>query len=176
MRMAHITINFTKKATQFPSGFFYLFFVPYVPLLHNQKIRNFMKHTIRICSAILVPLLLASEHTQCSSTKNKSKNSQGTSRMNRTKTNSGLEYQILQPGSGESPKMGKQVTVHYTGWLDVDGQPGKKFDSSVDRGRPFSFIIGVGQVISGWDEGVASMKVGEERKLFITSKLGFVER
>ena len=73
---------------------------------------------------------------------------------------------------GTLPK-GQQVTVHYTGWLDADGQPGTKFDSSVDRGQPFSFVIGVGQVIKGWDEGVLEMKVGEKRRLFIPSDLGY---
>jgi FKBP-type peptidyl-prolyl cis-trans isomerase FkpA len=94
----------------------------------------------------------------------------------RTKTNSGLEYEIIKEGTGASPEKGKPVTVHYTGWLDKNGEPGAKFDSSVDRGQPFTFIIGVGQVIKGWDEGVASMKVGEKRRLFIPSTLGYGTR
>jgi len=63
--------------------------------------------------------------------------------------------------------------VHYTGWLDNNGQPGTKFDSSLDRKQPFTFIIGFGMVIKGWDEGVMSMKIGEKRRLFIPSSLGY---
>lgn len=96
--------------------------------------------------------------------------------MSKVKTDSGLEYEILQEGSGESPQAGQQVTVHYTGWLNQDGQPGTKFDSSVDRGQPFVFAIGVGMVIKGWDEGVLSMKVGEKRRLFIPAELGYGAR
>ena len=93
--------------------------------------------------------------------------------MVRTKTVSGLEYEILQEGSGISPSVGNEVTVHYTGWLDVNGQPGKQFDSSVTRGKPFNFYIGIGHFIKGWDEGVMTMKVGEKRRLYIPSHLGY---
>jgi FKBP-type peptidyl-prolyl cis-trans isomerase len=72
-------------------------------------------------------------------------------------------------GSGSSPKLGDTVVVHYTGWLEN----GKKFDSSVDRKEPFEFVLGVGQVIKGWDEGVASMKPGGKRRLTIPAKLGY---
>lgn len=96
--------------------------------------------------------------------------------MEKKTTASGLSYTIIKEGTGESPKSGSRVTVHYTGWLDEKGNPGAKFDSSVDRGEPFSFIIGVGQVIQGWDEGVASMKIGEKRRLFIPSALGYGAR
>lgn len=85
---------------------------------------------------------------------------------------SGLQYEDLQVGDGPSPQAGDRVTVHYTGTL-TDGQ---QFDSSRDRGRPFQFKIGVGQVIKGWDEGVASMKVGGRRKLIIPADLGYGER
>lgn len=89
-------------------------------------------------------------------------------------TDSGLKYEIIAQGkSSVMPKKGQKVTVHYTGWLDVNGQKGVKFDSSVDRGNPFTFVIGIGQVIKGWDEGVASMKVGEKRTLIIPSNLGY---
>jgi peptidylprolyl isomerase len=84
-------------------------------------------------------------------------------------TASGLKYTDLVDGKGASPVAGKQVKVHYTGTLEN----GKKFDSSVDRNEPFSFVIGVGQVIPGWDEGVMTMKVGGKRKLIIPSKLGY---
>ncbi len=97
-------------------------------------------------------------------------------KVKREKTSSGLEYEIIQEGSGASPQNGQQVTVHYTGWLDKDGKPGAKFDSSVDRGQPFTFSIGVGQVIKGWDEGVMSMKIGEKRRLFIPTNLGYGAR
>lgn len=84
-------------------------------------------------------------------------------------TASGLKYQILKRGKGASAMIGQTVSVHYTGWLT----DGKKFDSSVDRGQPFSFSLGAGQVIKGWDEGVAGMKVGEKRKLTIPPDLGY---
>ncbi len=84
-------------------------------------------------------------------------------------TASGLQYVILNPGNGPEAKAGENVTVHYTGWLT----DGTKFDSSLDRGQPFSFALGAGQVIKGWDEGVAGMKVGEKRKLIIPSNLGY---
>jgi peptidylprolyl isomerase len=87
-------------------------------------------------------------------------------------TPSGLKYEDVVVGTGKSPEKGKPVTVHYTGWLTT----GKKFDSSVDRGQPFKFVIGVGQVIAGWDEGVATMKVGGKRKLTIPSTLGYGKR
>jgi peptidylprolyl isomerase len=87
-------------------------------------------------------------------------------------TKSGLQFIDLVVGSGESPEAGKKVTVHYTGWL----ASGKKFDSSVDRNSPFTFVIGFGQVIKGWDEGVASMKVGGKRKLIIPAALGYGQR
>ena len=84
-------------------------------------------------------------------------------------TPSGLKYQILKRGKGAMAKIGQTVSVHYTGWLT----DGTKFDSSVDRGQPFQFSLGAGQVIKGWDEGVAGMKVGEKRKLTIPPDLGY---
>jgi peptidylprolyl isomerase len=84
------------------------------------------------------------------------------------KTQSGLAYVDLVKGTGASPTSGKNVTVHYTGWLE----DGTKFDSSAD-GHPFTFRIGTGEVIPGWDEGVMSMKVGGKRKLIIPAQLGY---
>ncbi|MEW6453643.1 MAG: FKBP-type peptidyl-prolyl cis-trans isomerase [Pseudomonadota bacterium] len=90
-------------------------------------------------------------------------------------TSSGLQMIDTQVGSGASPA-GKTAVVHYTGWLYSDGQKGKKFDSSVDRGKPFEFPVGAGRVIRGWDEGVASMKVGGKRTLIVPPDLGYGER
>lgn len=88
----------------------------------------------------------------------------------------GLQYEVIKQGSGKIAQAGQRVQVHYTGWLNQNGQKGKKFDSSVDRGRPFIFGLGQGQVIRGWDEGVSGMKVGEKRTLFIPSALGYGAR
>lgn len=87
-------------------------------------------------------------------------------------TASGLKYVVLHPGTGAEAKAGQQVRVHYTGWLTN----GTKFDSSVDRNEPFRFSLGRQMVISGWDEGVAGMKVGEKRKLTIPAELGYGSR
>jgi FKBP-type peptidyl-prolyl cis-trans isomerase FkpA len=84
----------------------------------------------------------------------------------------GLTYQDLVVGTGKTAEAGMRASVHYTGWL----ADGTKFDSSVDRGQPFSFVIGQGQVIRGWDEGVKGMKVGGKRKLTIPPQLGYGER
>ncbi|MGV7029942.1 FKBP-type peptidyl-prolyl cis-trans isomerase [Methylobacterium symbioticum] len=89
---------------------------------------------------------------------------------------SGLKYQDEVVGTGPEPKTGQQVTVHYTGWLYDKGQKGKKFDSSRDRGQPFTFQIGAGQVIRGWDEGVATMKAGGKRTLVIPPEMGYGAR
>lgn len=91
-------------------------------------------------------------------------------------TASGLQVKDIKVGSGASPKSGQTCVMHYTGWLYVDGKKGKKFDSSVDRNEPFEFPIGQRRVISGWDEGVATMKVGGKRELIIPPALGYGER
>lgn len=83
-----------------------------------------------------------------------------------------LKIEELQVGNGAEATAGKVVSVHYTGWLT----DGRKFDSSVDRGEPFEFPLGAGQVIQGWDKGVAGMKVGGKRKLTIPPHLGYGER
>lgn len=81
----------------------------------------------------------------------------------------GLQYLDKVVGKGPQPRLGQKVIVHYTGWLTN----GTKFDSSVDRGEPFDFVLGQGQVIKGWDEGVATMKVGGKRRLTIPAHLGY---
>ena len=91
-------------------------------------------------------------------------------------TPSGLQYEDTTPGTGPDARAGQQVNVHYTGWLYNDGQQGAKFDSSRDRGDPFSFSLGAGMVIKGWDEGVAGMKVGGKRTLIIPAQLGYGAR
>ena len=87
-------------------------------------------------------------------------------------TKSGLKYVDIVKGTGPSPKTGSRVSVHYAGWLE----DGKKFDSSRDRGEPFSFVLGRGQVIKGWDEGIATMRVGGKRKLIIPPELAYGPR
>ena len=87
-------------------------------------------------------------------------------------TDSGLKYVVLAEGDGAQPQTGQRVFVHYVGTLE----DGTQFDSSRDRGRPFDFTIGRGQVIKGWDEGVGMMKVGDRRKLIIPPELGYGAR
>jgi peptidylprolyl isomerase len=90
-----------------------------------------------------------------------------------TTTASGLKIVDTVVGTGATPKTGQTCIMHYTGWLYEGGKKGTKFDSSVDRGEPFAFAIGTGQVIAGWDEGVATMKVGGKRTLIIPPDLGY---
>jgi FKBP-type peptidyl-prolyl cis-trans isomerase len=98
----------------------------------------------------------------------------------RKKMNSGLLIDVTKANpTGKKPVSGKKVKVHYTGWLagkDGLADKTKKFDSSVDRGQPFEFIVGIGQVIRGWDEGVGSMHVGEKATLTIPAELGYGAR
>ena len=91
-------------------------------------------------------------------------------------TASGLQITDSKVGTGATPKTGQTCVMHYTGWLWVNGAKGAKFDSSVDRGRPFEFPIGQKRVIAGWDEGVATMKVGGKRTLIIPPALGYGAR
>jgi FKBP-type peptidyl-prolyl cis-trans isomerase FkpA len=88
------------------------------------------------------------------------------------KTDTGLEYDDIIVGEGKEAVKGRRVAVHYTGWLTDN----TKFDSSVDRGKPFEFTLGAGQVIKGWDQGVAGMNVGGKRKLTIPADLGYGSR
>ena len=91
-------------------------------------------------------------------------------------TPSGLQITDTKAGTGAQPQKGQTCVMHYTGWLYENGTKGQKFDSSVDRGQPFEFAIGEGQVIDGWDEGVATMKVGGKRTLIIPPALGYGAR
>ena len=92
-----------------------------------------------------------------------------------TTTESGLKYKITKEGDGAIPQPGQTVKTQYTGWLDGFDSI-KKFDSSRDRGRPFSFKVGAGQVIRGWDEAFSSMKVGERRQIILPSRLAYGDR
>jgi len=91
-------------------------------------------------------------------------------------TASGLQFDDVVNGTGAVAKAGSDVSVHYTGWLWKDGAKGAKFDSSKDRGKPFVFALGTGQVIAGWDEGVQGMKIGGKRTLVIPPQLGYGAR
>lgn len=141
-----------------------------------------MKKLVVASSAVLIATCMLVSCRSANNVENNNKTTPagaaqtGNTNMSRTRTASGLEYEIRTPGNGASPRPGNMVTVHYTGWLDNNGQEGRKFDSSYDRNQPFSFKIGIGQVIQGWDEGVMSMKVGEKRRLFIPSNLGYGSR
>ena len=88
----------------------------------------------------------------------------------------GLKYTDTKTGDGATAAAGNKVSVHYTGWLYNNATKGTKFDSSVDRGQPFQFTLGAHQVIAGWDEGVAGMKVGGKRTLIIPPELGYGAR
>ena len=106
--------------------------------------------------------------------KGKAEGKEGESKMQKSPT--GLQYEDVKVGTGAQPKTGQTCVMHYTGWLWENGTKGKKFDSSVDRGTPFEFPLGQGRVIKGWDEGVASMKVGGKRNLLIPPSLGYGAR
>lgn len=93
-----------------------------------------------------------------------------------TTTPSGLQYEDIVVGTGKEAQPGRNVTVHYTGWLYENGAQGAKFDSSKDRGEPFIFPLGGGMVIKGWDEGVQGMKEGGQRTLIIPASLGYGAR
>ena len=100
----------------------------------------------------------------------------GGSPGNSVTTSSGLGITDQKTGDGATPRQGQVCVMHYTGWLYLDGVKGPKFDSSRDRGQPFEFPVGVGHVIKGWDEGVATMKVGGQRTLVIPANLGYGAR
>lgn len=124
-----------------------------------------MRWPLLLTLLICIGIACGSSSTDSNSEVNMSSNSTVT-------TPSGLQYTDLTVGSGEPARQGATVFVHYTGWL-LDGT---KFDSSVDRGTPFSFVLSQGSVISGWDEGVATMRVGGKRELVIPPNLAYGDR
>ena len=117
-----------------------------------------------ICALVMFTLILGGERTMAAA--------ENSTTSQEVTTASGLKYVDQVLGTGDVATAGKNTTVHYTGWLEN----GKQFDSSVDRGQPFSFPLGAGHVIKGWDEGVQGMKVGGKRKLTIPSDLGYGSR
>jgi len=126
-----------------------------------------MKRTrslVFVAAAALLVLALAASADEKTDKKGQSK---------MVKTASGLQYEDTREGTGPQPKKGQTCSMHYTGWLWENGARGKKFDSSFDRGKPYDFALGRGEVIKGWDEGVATMKVGGQRKLLIPPLLGY---
>lgn len=93
----------------------------------------------------------------------------------KVKTTSGLEYEVVTAPAADAVqcKSGDVVTVHYSGWLNDNGQPGAPFDSSYNRNKPFEFVVGYGMVIAGWEESILAMKKGEKRRVYIPSRLGY---
>jgi len=130
-----------------------------------------MKRTHLISALTIATLLLGVSTTSANADRNK-KSGGNMTQSKMITTPSGLQYEDLVVGNGAQPQNGQKVIVHYTGWLTN----GTKFDSSVDRGQPFDFVLGQGQVIKGWDEGVATMKIGGKRKLVIPASLGYGAR
>ena len=136
-----------------------------------------MKRTIAIVCALALaaPVALAQKKAgDPEAPKAAAESAKKESKM--VKTESGLSYEDLVVGTGASPAAGQTCVMHYTGWLWENGAKGAKFDSSHDRARPFEFPIGRGRVIKGWDEGVATMKVGGKRTLLIPPQLGYGDR
>jgi peptidylprolyl isomerase len=133
----------------------------------SQGMRRFQRATIFIVSgvALVIAAIACVPDTAAAQTAGKTMT-----------TASGLQISDSKVGTGASPKPGQTCVMHYTGWLYENGQKGKKFDSSVDRNEPFEFPIGQRKVIAGWDEGVATMKVGGKRTLIIPPTLGYGAR
>ena len=131
-----------------------------------------MRFRTAILLSVLAVLVFGCEHAPAPAPETGDTGKAKNMAENMETTPSGLQYVDVKVGTGASPKTGQTAVVHYTGWL-VDG---KKFDSSKDRGQPFTFAVGRGQVIKGWDEGVATMKVGGTRKLVIPPDLAYGAR
>lgn len=124
-----------------------------------------------ICSLLLATCVSCVKCDTSSNSSSESKNLEAQKDTTLTEVNE-LKIEVLKPGQGAEAIPGKRVHVHYTGTLT----DGKKFDSSLDRGEPFAFILGQREVIEGWDQGVKGMKVGEKRKLMIPGQMGYGER
>ena len=133
-----------------------------------------MKRTLSVHLAIALAATLTAASSIAQDAKPAEPEKKSESKM--IKTASGLQYEDTKVGTGATPKAGQTCVMHYTGWLWENGAKGKKFDSSLDRGTPFSFPIGQGRVIKGWDEGVSTMKVGGKRTLLIPPDLGYGAR
>jgi peptidylprolyl isomerase len=131
---------------------------------------------VAICAAVLAACDAPTAPPPKSDTPDSAAQAQTTGTAMTTTTASGLQFADTVAGTGASPATGQMCVMHYTGWLYKDGVKGSKFDSSVDRGQPFEFTIGVGQVIKGWDEGVSTMKIGGKRTLIIPPALGYGAR
>ena len=131
-----------------------------------SRLLNTINHAIRGIAAALLTVVIAGSLANVAV-------SPAAAAGEETTTASGLKIVDTTVGTGATPKTGQTCVMHYTGWLYENGKKGTKFDSSVDRGQPFSFSIGTGQVIGGWDEGVATMKVGGKRTLIIPPELGY---
>ena len=133
-----------------------------------------MKRTILIIAALSLasPVVVQAKEKAPAAKKKAAKKAKKEAANKEHSSQSGLKWTVLKEGKGETPKRGDKVVVHYTGWLTN----GKKFDSSRDRGEPFKFTVGVGQVIKGWDEGVMRMRPGDRFKFTIPANLAYGER
>jgi len=129
-----------------------------------------LKYTILIGAIVITAFIAAFAQTKSAARPNTAAPTKVTGEP--TKTPDGLQYWDITAGTGTMAEKGKNVTVHYTGWLTS----GKKFDSSVDAGKPFNFRLGNGDVIKGWDEGVAGMKVGGKRQLRIPGDMAYGQK
>lgn len=146
--------------------------------MNKQRRRNYWLHTLPLMCCVFLA------HCGGASDKKDAKKDKKAHNMseNIVTLPSGLRYTITKQSNGALPKKGQQVVVHYTGYINpvVNGGPtdvpGQKFDSSLDRGEPFTFPLGAGWVIKGWDEGIALIPVGAEARLYITPELGYGAR
>lgn len=143
-------------------------------MMSTLPLRQTKKKLSLLCGATLSLALLSPAFAAETTTSANDAASAKPATSQRVVTSTGLQYEDVKIGSGPEARAGMKVTVHYTGWLKSrDGSTGKKFDSSRDRGDPFRFVLGSGQVIQGWDEGVQGMHVGGIRRLIVPSALGY---
>jgi peptidylprolyl isomerase len=128
---------------------------------------------MRVLSRLLASILVTALASGCTTSPSTPVAAETTAAAAAAPAATTLQIKDIKVGTGASPKLGQTAVVHYTGWLYENGVKGKKFDSSVDRGQPFEFAIGQRKVIAGWDQGVASMKIGGKRTLIIPPNLGY---